>query len=276
MSDGEVIIEREFPKHEICRNCGFVHMNPIPNFSLNMEFYSEEYWAEHHGLSQLKRDYNENHRQKNMHRWLAPLISNNGKLLEIGCGYGFNLDYLKKRNPRIEFEGLEISKEGCRNTVESFNIICHNVSLEEFDPQGQYDFIIMCHVLEHFEDPNQAIAKVSKMLKQHGVLWVEVPNILFPNPRKRLVKWLSKEHISYFSPSKVRFLLEKNGLEVSREEHRHFTRFMSRKIETNYANPNLPNEYKDVKRALRRHKLLNSSYTLFGKFGIELFKKYKQ
>ena len=47
---------------------------------------------------------------------------------------------------------------------------------EDFNPEGQYDTIVMDHVLEHVEDPNSLLYAVSKWLRASGRLLIGVPN----------------------------------------------------------------------------------------------------
>jgi predicted SAM-dependent methyltransferase len=86
-------------------------------------------------------------------------------------------------------------------------------------------------VLEHFENPLEALRIIHGLLELEGYLWVEVPNILSPNPKKTMQNWLAKEHRSYFSMNKLKEMLEHVGFEVVLEEEAHFCRMLARKIQ---------------------------------------------
>ena len=274
---GTVIIEREFPRHEICQNCGFVYMNPILDSSDNKKFYEGDYWNEHHDLTGVKKEYQESERQKRMHSWMQPFFKERSNLLEIGCGYGFNLDFLKQRNSQLSVEGLEVSKEACYNVGKAFDIPCHNSTIEEFQTEKKYNCVVMCHVLEHFEQPESVLSKTHSLLKENGIVWIEVPNIMFPNPTKDISKWLAKEHISYFSPEKLKFLLEKTGFLIKREEHKHYVCFLAEKVDINEDSEHIvySNEFDLVKKAITRQKKYYRRYRLFRKLRLPSFLNYR-
>lgn len=245
-------------------------MNPIPEFEDNSNFYNETYWKEHHNLQGIKSEYPILNRQKRMLNWIKPHVKNNDKILEIGCGFGFNLDYLRKNTTLIPV-GIELSESGCYNTKEAFKIECHHTSIEKFSTNDKFQFVLMSHVLEHFENPPKELNSIYNLLDTNGILWIEVPNILFPNPTKTLNKWLSKEHISYFSPNKLKLMLERAGFEILMEEHSHYCCVMAKKCDKPINPPKFTNEINAVKLALFRHRILYNAFKLSRKFGIKLF-----
>ena len=99
----------------------------------------------------------------------------NKKVLEIGCAIGafskilnekgfevtatdiseFILIEAKKKNPTVEFKVLDIEKEKPKSNT--------------------YDYIFAFEVLEHLEDPKNAIVKIKSMLKRGGVFIFSTP-----------------------------------------------------------------------------------------------------
>jgi len=93
----DLLIDRDFPRHKVCNNCGFVFMSQVPDNESNSEFYEDLYWKEHHSFNWIISEYPVTNRQKSMVEWLKASLNTTGvKLLEIGCGFGFNLDYLRR------------------------------------------------------------------------------------------------------------------------------------------------------------------------------------
>jgi ubiquinone/menaquinone biosynthesis C-methylase UbiE len=106
---------------------------------------------------------------------------------------------------------------------------------------AEFDHVVCVEGLEHIENPANAIREFARVLKPNGMLIVSVPNIM--NIEERL-KWLFAGYTSHFKPlsselrkeiteeyggieevalhvnpigySELRFLLEKNGFELSR------------------------------------------------------------
>jgi SAM-dependent methyltransferase len=62
---------------------------------------------------------------------------------------------------------------------------------------SSFDYITCIEVLEHIENPQQAIREFSRMLKKEGHLIVSIPNIL--NIEERF-KWLFHGYTSHFKP----------------------------------------------------------------------------
>ena len=269
----EIIIERKFPRHSICLNCGFVYQTPILDFESNKDFYSSEYWNEHHNIHGLKTEYEITNRQLRILHWFKEAkLSNQSCILEIGCGFGFNLDFLKK-NLTNNVEGLEISIEGTENVRKAFEMNCFQSTLEEFVPQKQYEGVVLCHVLEHFENPSMALKKVHGLIKEEGLLWVEVPNIMSINPRKSLSSWLAKEHISYFSPAKFKSMIIASGFEIVKMESKHYNCILAKKTSYFDSNKSYYNEVWEVKFSLIKHRIKYLLYIKLKQFGIEIFNK---
>jgi len=93
------------------------------------------------------------------------------KALDIGCAVGM----LLKIWGNLEFEpyGIETS----RFTAEKAKI--HGKvfigELEQYNPPHQFDVITIISVLEHMAFPLQAIKKMITLLKEGGVLGIEIP-----------------------------------------------------------------------------------------------------
>ena len=76
----------------------------------------------------------------------------------------------------------------------------------------KYDLAIMCHVMEHFIDPVQALNKINKMLNKNGLLYVEIPSFHYAEIRSN--PQFCPVHLSYFSKKKILQLLEYNNFEI--------------------------------------------------------------
>ena len=73
--------------------------------------------------------------------------------------------------------------------------------------EGEYDLIIMNHVLEHFNNPIATLKKVIKHMKVDGYLYIGVPNIL-----NFSLMQLQNAHVYYFSPKTFRYYCAHAGL----------------------------------------------------------------
>ncbi len=82
---------------------------------------------------------------------------------------------------------------------------------------GQYDLILLRHVLEHSHHPIQLLAHLKNALKPHGVIYIEVPNLNSGCARVFKKLWASHYyapyHLYHFTPGSLALALTKAGLE---------------------------------------------------------------
>lgn len=75
-----------------------------------------------------------------------------------------------------------------------------------------FDVVVMNHVIEHVFSPSALLASAHKMLREGGIIVVEVPFELYtPLVFRRLGDW---RHVAYFCRATLRQFLEKAGFAV--------------------------------------------------------------
>jgi SAM-dependent methyltransferase len=100
------------------------------------------------------------------------------RMLEIGCGNGSVLAFLKRNG--IEVEGGDIFMEGlafCRQRVDSAPLYQLDVLALPF--HGEFDIIGLFDVLEHIADDDRALVEIRQALKRNGMLLMTVPAYRF-------------------------------------------------------------------------------------------------
>jgi len=104
---------------------------------------------------------------------VAPYLS--GQILELGPAEGLMTELIVKYGFLPEL--VEGSETLCANLSRKFPQLTINHSLfEEYNTDNKFDLIIMGHVLEHVENPEEILRKYSDYLKPDGFIWVAVPN----------------------------------------------------------------------------------------------------
>lgn len=138
-----------------------------------------------------------------------------GKVLEIGSSTGLLLSLLKKQG--WEVLGVELSKEAA-SEAEKRGVPTLKVPFEEAKlPLSSFDVVIINHTLEHLQDLDLTIKKVSALLKNKGILLIDVPNFGSFSAGWLKGNWpylLPKEHFWHFTARSLTLLLEKYGLNV--------------------------------------------------------------
>jgi ubiquinone/menaquinone biosynthesis C-methylase UbiE len=116
-----------------------------------------------------------------IHRNSIKLIKEHlrGKILDIGCATGNFLSKIQKINKNLDLYGIDSSKKMIDIAKSKFkNIKFYNLSAEDIDfPSNYFDVITIIETFHHLQDQNIVLEKISKILKQDGILLISEPNI---------------------------------------------------------------------------------------------------
>jgi SAM-dependent methyltransferase len=254
------LLRRPTPRHVVCRRCGLVYQNPRPTLEEIAAYYERGYWESRGTVvldaAQPVSDVSRN-RGRAVVNWLRPLVESQDLVVEIGCGHGEIISYVREQLG-CRVVGVDPSKAQAEAAAKRFGIEVIESDLEGVDLAGRRaKAVILSHVAEHFHDPRAALIRCRDVLIDDGWIVVEVPNILHPNPNKRLSNWLSMEHMYYFSSRTLSHVLLEAGYQIVEIQCAEFVRAVARKSSTpaRHATEPLVNEYRQVLRALWRHEL---------------------
>ena len=108
---------------------------------------------------------------------IAELIENNTKVLDVGCGDGTLMKYLKDKK-NVDTRGLEISKDKVQTCVsKGLAVIEGNAEkdLKQF-PNSSFNYAVLSQTLQAFYDPEKVI---DDLLKVADKAIVTIPNFGF-------------------------------------------------------------------------------------------------
>lgn len=152
-------------------------------------------------------------------------------VLEIGCGEGNTLFWIRNMHPDVVCHGIEIVPE-VANTARKYGleILVADVEKEGIPFDVQYDLILCLDVLEHLQDPWGALKTITKSLKPGGHLIASIPNISHIAILWDLIlhdDWqytndgiLDRTHIRFFTGKTANKLLSEANLEVTAKRHK--------------------------------------------------------
>lgn len=206
-----------------CRSCSLLYANPFPVAESLPELYGnpERYFSGHSSAGKVAAN-------ERLLRRLRKFSSSPLPVLDVGSGLGELL--VAARNLGIEAEGIEISPSMVAAARRRYGVNSRAISIEraaELWP-GRFGAVVLNAVLEHVYDPRAMIEAASVLLRDGGVLYVDVPNepslpTVLGNAFRRLsgsraIYNLSPTwepfHVYGFNPRSLRILLGRYGFTV--------------------------------------------------------------
>ena len=198
-----------------CSGCGLGLTAPVPApdelEALNRELYT---------LDRRIQAYLPRQRyfERRYRRCIAALkhFRAEGRLLDVGCNIGLFLKVA--RDQGYDVTGVELNRECAEFGTRYFGVPIRSEYLEDAASElGQFDVITLFDVLEHIPDMGAFIGSVKEVLKEEGVLVVQLPNLgsLMASMAGSRWGWLTPpDHVYHFTPGALRLFLEGNGFEV--------------------------------------------------------------
>jgi methionine biosynthesis protein MetW len=116
---------------------------------------------------------------------IANNIENNTRVLDVGCGDGVLIEYLKQEK-NIDVRGLEISKDKVQTCIsKGLTVIEGNaeIDLKQF-PNNSFDYVVLSQTLQAFLNPEIVINELLRVGKR---AIVTIPNFGFWKVRLHLL-----------------------------------------------------------------------------------------
>jgi len=170
-----------------CRSCGLVQLFPQWTEKELNDLYAK-YWE--------KEDFKGQKRKIKISKYLAGIINKEEVVLEIGCGHGDNIRFLRSRGFRVT--GIDKDPSVCDGDA----VI--NTDIRDYEPTKKPDLIYAIHLFEHLADPRNFIAWMIETLSASGRFVLEVPSVddplltLYKNEKFRKFCWYPY-HLFFFS-----------------------------------------------------------------------------
>lgn len=198
-----------------CPECGFIYADGIPEQSELNKYYGElsKYEIAPVELSSFMRAYYESSL-----KFICSVMEAEGKTLEeteladIGCATGDFLLFLKDKG-FTKLTGVDPS-ERCVAYLAEHGVSALRATIDEMPRGKRYGFLRLNTVLEHVEDLNRIIDRLSDAVEEEGYIYLAVPDILgFERLENCPFQEFSVEHINYFSPATLARLMGRHGFE---------------------------------------------------------------
>ena len=211
-----------------CNSCGLVYLNPRPTFQSMADYYPPEYYD----ITMPNRISPSPDGFRNLVTNLLAMAGNRGriksveknhildrqtKLLDLGCGNG-NFLYALKEKKGCEVAGVEFCAEMAKYCSSQLGLdVREGVLLENRFADGCFDVVTMWHYFEHEFNPLGVLWEVRRILKDDGLVVMEIPTIDCWPAKLFKSKWFPLEvprHVVHYSPKTIERILNKAGFKL--------------------------------------------------------------
>jgi len=196
-----------------CKDCGHVQINNLPIENIIDELYTK-YYTYPSPLEDNFEPERDNYFINYFKNIIHPISKkqNLNTVLEVGCYDGYILKSLS--NIGYLTLGCDPSNGADIGNLNGLDIRKEKFSSENFVSEDEsFDIIISRHFIEHVFNPYEYIKEFGKVLKHNGVLIIETPNIKH-FLKRGLLEVFSLQHISLFSETSLKYVLEKSGFQI--------------------------------------------------------------
>ncbi|MGA8489258.1 MAG: class I SAM-dependent methyltransferase [Terriglobales bacterium] len=197
-----------------CGNCGTWSLNPMPDGEALGYYYNQTYTVPPEAYARRVAEH-----APPILRELGERLPRRGKLLEIGCSYGFFLDAAQKDGWGTT--GIELDDRAVKYGREKLllEVLAGTLESEMQRLEPPYDAIVSFHVIEHLRDPIEFLRSCRKLLREGGVLILKTPNVASWIAKRTGAYWewlCPPAHIHLFSSGTLDLALQRSGFEVQK------------------------------------------------------------
>lgn len=214
--DPRPVFVKQGVQHSRCRGCGVVFAAPDRN--PNLENALSEYDAAY--LQYLSPGPADDANFAAQLTWMRQLGPVTGPLLDIGCGSGKWVRYL--RSVGVEAYGLEPSAALARHFLPESDLFATGTVTDDLPiTRRTYEVLTAFDVLEHVADPREFLARCAALVRPGGRLYLSTPDVGSAPARLLGRRWhfYNPYHLCLFDRGSVGRLAIASGLRLT-----HFAR----------------------------------------------------
>ena len=168
--------------------------------------------------------------------------STKASVLDLGCGTGRNISYIKSSIKKFDFYGIDYSNACIEYAFGQYTKFGVNFARYQGKiipyPDSTFDYIVSSHVLEHINksEANSFVKEVIRVLKPNGVAIIGTPNrkycqdLFCMNPKETKKYRLIIPHKHEFYKSELISLIERHNKSIKSYKLLQTTNSLNRKL----------------------------------------------
>ncbi|AMK75103.1 MULTISPECIES: class I SAM-dependent methyltransferase [Methylomonas] len=202
---------RQFQNESIelneCTDCGFGRFEPLVSGNVEfyenisaIDYYNDDKWEFGSALCEIQS-------------------AGANRILDVGCGSGIFLNYLKRHMPNAELVGYDLNAEILSKlAVNGVGVLSGDLSqIKKLSvDEAKFDAVCILQTLEHVRDPVDFLLTFLGLLRPGGVLIITTPNAAGPirNFPDALTE-VPPHHITRWTEAALGILLRNQGLKIN-------------------------------------------------------------
>lgn len=192
-----------------CSRCSFVQMSEMAVYNYKEEYFDNNKYRDN------KCQNRENERRK---RVVQKFCSKGSRIIDVGCASGEFVSYVKDE---FDIFGCDFSSNAIKFAKTKNPQIKDRfwiASAKELSADGEYfDAVCMWDVIEHIDDPKEAVHHALSILKRDGYIFISTPDVGTFFAKITGSKWpfmTPPEHTSFFNKKSMQYLAKCMHLKI--------------------------------------------------------------